>query len=434
MKISRRVIRDALQTLGAAWLLLVAPALSLAGDQHQGVATCASSLCHGATRPLGSYPIRQDEYFVWQRQDPHAKAHRTLHSAASRKIGTTLGIDAANDPACLSCHVEVASPALRGPQSHPSDGISCEACHGGAERWLSEHMRPGITLEEKVALGMRPTWQRETRAALCLGCHQGDGQHRITHAMMAAGHPRLVFELDTFTALSTPHYSRDADYAARKAAYEPARDWIAGQAKTAELHLQALADGQLMNGLMPEWMQFDCTACHHRMDAGRMQPQRMPGAEPGAVPFADAPAQLIALWLGAVAPAEAASWREGQRRLHAAQREGAEAVRSAAQQQLSMLRTRLRPLLAETAPSTAQLRGLLKALAQDGSHQSAPLTSEQRAMAMTVTADALRLQGAALSANANRAIASYYQAVRSADAFEPKAHAKALDAVARSLP
>ncbi len=415
-------------------LLCATPASSLAEDHHEGVASCASSLCHGATRPLGEHPIRQDEYFIWQRQDPHAKAHRTLYGAASRKMGAVLGIDAATAPACLACHSEVVRPALRGPQSHPSDGISCEACHGGAERWLSEHTRPGITLEEKVSLGMTPTWQRETRAALCLSCHQGDAQHRITHTMMAAGHPRLVFELDTFTSIQTLHHRRDADYAERKAAYEPARDWIAGQAKAAELHLQALTDGRLMNGLMPEWMQFDCAACHHRMDAGRWKPERMPGAEPGAIPFADAPQHLIALWLGALAPAEAASWREGQRKLHAAQGEGVEAVRSAARQQLATLRTRLSPLLAGTTPSTAQLRVLLKALAHDTSHQQAPLTGEQRAMALTVIADALRLQGAALPASASRAIESYYKAVRSVDQFEPKAHAKALDAVARALP
>jgi len=427
--------------MGKGWLAATALGLcgllsvgSHAADRHQGVATCASSLCHGATAPLGDYPIRQDEYFVWQRQDPHAKAHQTLHSAESRKIGAALGINAATDPDCLSCHAEVASPALRGPQSHASDGISCEACHGGAERWLAEHTRHGITLAEKVSLGMTPTWQRDTRAALCLGCHQGDAEHRITHAMMAAGHPRLVFELDTFSALQPPHYDRDADYAQRKAAYEPVRDWIAGQAKAAELHLQALADGRLMNGLMPEWMQFDCSACHHRMDAARGQPARMPGAAPGAVPFADGPAQLIALWLAAVAPAEVAGWREGQRQLHRAQTQGGEAVRRAAQQQLVLLRTRLGAALTQSTPNSTQLRSLARSLARDAAHANAPLTNEQRAMALTVVADSLRQQGAALPAKASQAIESYYQAVGSVDGFEPRAHALALEAVARALP
>ena len=405
-----------------------------AEDLHQGVASCASSLCHGATRPLGEHPIRQDEYFVWQRQDPHARAYQTLYSPASREIGQALGLDAATAPACLSCHSDAPPNAVRGARYQLSDGIGCENCHGGSERWLAEHTRPGITLEQKVALGMKPTWQRETRAALCLSCHQGDDARPITHAMMAAGHPRLVFEMDTFTALEPPHHNRDADYAARKGAYQPARDWITAQAVAAELHLQALADGRFMKGVMPEWTEFDCTACHHSMDAGRWQPARTPGAEPGAVPFADAPQQLLGLWLAATALPEAMVWQEGQRRLYVAQGQGIDAVRSAAQQQLAILRTQLRPLIASESMSAAQLRGLLRALATDSSHRQAPLSGEQRAMALTVISDALRLQGAPVSAASIRAIETYYKAVRKVDHFDVKEHARALDAVARALP
>lgn len=405
-----------------------------AQDLHQGVASCASSLCHGATKPLGEHPIRQDEYFVWQRQDSHARAYQTLYSPASRKIGQALGINAETAPACLSCHSDAPIASARGARYQLSDGIGCENCHGGSERWLAEHARPGITLEQKVALGMKPTWQRETRAALCLSCHQGDAQRSITHAMMAAGHPRLVFELDTFTALEPPHHNRDADYAARKGAYQPARDWITGQTQAAELHLQALADGRFMKGLMPEWTEFDCTACHHSMDAGRWQPERMPGAEPGAVPFADAPQQLLGLWLTVMAPPEALAWLEGQRRLHVAQGQGVDAVRAAAQQQLVLLRTGLRPLIAGESMNPAQLRGLLRALVTDGPHRQAPLSGEQRAMALTVISDALHLQGASVPLAARRAIESYYKAVRKIDRFDVKEHARALDAVARTLP
>ncbi|MES2684345.1 MAG: multiheme c-type cytochrome [Pseudomonadota bacterium] len=420
-------------SLMVAAFLLAAATPGGAEDRHQGVASCASSLCHGATKPLGQYPIRQDEYFIWQRQDPHSRAYQTLHKPLSRRIGQALGLDAASAPACLACHAETPPAAALGRQQL-SDGIGCESCHGGSERWLSEHVRPGITLAEKTALGMRPTWQRETRAALCLSCHQGDATRPITHAMMAAGHPRLVFELDTFTALQTPHHNRDADYAARKGAYQPVRDWLTGQATAAEIHLQALAEGRFVKGLMPEWIEFDCTACHHRMDAGRWQAARLPGAEPGAIPFADAPQQLLTLWLGVVAPAEALAWQQGQQRLHGIQSQGIEAVRAAAQQQLAMLRTQLRPRIAGEALTTTQLRSLLRALAGDASHRQAALSNEQRAMAFTVLADALRLQGAPMPAAASRAIEAYYKSVRSVDQFDTRQHAAALDAVAKSLP
>ncbi|MES2885743.1 MAG: multiheme c-type cytochrome [Pseudomonadota bacterium] len=416
-----------------AVLLFCMTATGGAEDPHQGVASCASSLCHGATQPLGRHSIQQDEYFIWQRQDPHSRAWQTLHKPLSRKIGQMLGLDAASAPACLVCHAGTES-AVGGAPHQLSDGIGCESCHGGSARWLAEHTRPGLSLQEKVALGMQPLWQRETRAALCLGCHQGDAAHPISHAMMAAGHPRLVFELDTFTALQPPHHRRDADYAARKGSYQPANDWLAGQAEAAEIHLQALASGRFAKGLLPEWTEFDCSACHHRMDAARAQPARMPGAEPGAVPFADAPQQLLALWLAAAAPAEALAWQAGQKRLHVAQAQGLEAVRLAAQQQLTALRTRLRPLIASEALTPAQLRSLLRALASDASHRQAALSNEQRAMAFTVLADALRLQGAALPGAASRAIESYYKSVRSVDQFDIKQHATALDAVAKSLP
>lgn len=415
-----------------AVLLFCVTATGGAEDPHQGVASCASSLCHGATQPLGTHPIQQDEYFIWQRQDPHSRAWQTLQKPLSRKIGQALGLDAAGAPACLVCHAETAP--IAGGRQQLSDGIGCESCHGGSARWLAEHTRPGLSLEEKTALGMQPLWQSETRAALCLGCHQGDAEHPITHAMMAAGHPRLVFELDTFTALQPPHHRRDGDYAVRKGSYQPARDWLTGQATAAEIHLQALASGRFAKGLLPEWTEFDCTACHHRMDAGRWQAARLPGAEPGAVPFADAPQQLLALWLAAVAPAEALAWQAGQKRLHAAQAQGLEAVRLAAQQQLTQLRTRLRPLINDEPLTAAQLRSLLRALASDASHRQAALSNEQRAMAFTVIADALRLQGAPLPGAASRAIEAYYKSVRSVDQFDVKEHARALDAVAKALP
>ena len=413
-------------------LVLVAPS-ARAEDLHLGVASCASSLCHGATRPLGTHPIRQDEYFIWQQQDRHSRAYHTLSNASSQKIGRALGIDPVSAPACLACHADPAATTARGPRYLLADGIGCESCHGAAERWLPEHTRPGITAEQKVRLGMQPLWQAETRATLCLGCHQGDAAHPISHAMMAAGHPRLVFELDTFTALQPMHHQRDADYATRKGVYQPARDWLTGQASAAESHLQALTAGRFISdGLMPEWMQFDCTACHHSMDAGRWQAARMPGAEPGAVPFADVPQQLLAVWLATVAPAEALAWREGQQRLNASQAKGADAVRAAAQQQLTLLQSRVRPLISAAPMTVSQLRALLRALVGDTSQ--APLGSEQRAMALTVIADALRLQGAPVSTAANRAIEAYYNTVRSVDRFDSKGHARALDAVARALP
>lgn len=416
------------------WLGAVLPAAAKpVNGAPQGVASCASSVCHGATAPLGVHPIRQDEYFIWQRQDPHRQAYSVLLSARSLSIGKAMDIAAATAPQCLACHAEQADMAKPGVAVNQADGIGCEACHGTAGGWLAEHTRPGITLEEKVTLGMTPTWQSDTRAALCLGCHQGDTTRRITHEMMAAGHPRLVFELDTFSALQPLHYDRDADYAQRKGTYAPAQDWLAGQLRAADNHLQALADGRQLQGWLPDWVVFDCAACHHGMESERWQAARMPGAPAGAVPFADAPQQMLSLWLSVVDAKEAEAWRAAMRQLNAAQSSGVTAVRAAARTQAQQLQSRLQPLAARPL-TTAQLRSLLRALVRDTSHASAPISHEQRAMAFTVLADALRLAGTPPSRALRLAIDAYYDTVRSVDRFEPAAHQRALTAVARALP
>ena len=206
-------------------------------DRHEGVATCASSTCHAATQALGGHGIRQDEYFTWQQRDAHAGAYRTLLGERSRRMGAKLGIDPASDRACLSCHSDAVPALARGERFLVEDGIGCEACHGGSERWLAAHTEPGIAREEKLRLGMTATWQPAVRAKLCLQCHQGDAVHPITHGMMAAGHPPLLFELDTFSALQPPHHEQDADYTARKGERDAAREWAVGQATAALLRL-----------------------------------------------------------------------------------------------------------------------------------------------------------------------------------------------------
>ena len=49
------------------------------------------------------------------------------------------------------------------------------------------------------------------RAGLCLSCHFGNQEKFVTHRMMGAGHPRMSFELDTFTQLQPAHFVVDED-------------------------------------------------------------------------------------------------------------------------------------------------------------------------------------------------------------------------------
>jgi hypothetical protein len=254
-----------------------APARSL------GVATCASSMCHGSVHPWQATGVRQDEYVTWSRSDRHARAYSTLLTERSQKIAARLGLarPAHEADECLDCHTHNVPPARRGPQFSLADGIACEACHGPAERWMRSHVERGATRAQNVARGLFPTREPVARGRLCLSCHYGDAQKLVTHRMMAAGHPRLSFEIDTFTHLMPAHYGM-ASLA------EGVRNWALGQALAAESLLALLVHPQRgRDGFFPELVLFDCHACHHPMSQARNAGGRL-GMAPGLVRLNDA--------------------------------------------------------------------------------------------------------------------------------------------------
>ena len=80
-----------------------------------------------------------------------------------------------------------------------SQGVSCDGCHGPAERWLQPHafntkMWRALSPEEKeTRFGMFNVRDPVKQAQLCMSCHVGNAAEGkvVTHAMMAAGHPPL---------------------------------------------------------------------------------------------------------------------------------------------------------------------------------------------------------------------------------------------------
>ena len=101
---------------------------------HMGVATCAASQCHGSAIPRDGSSVLQNEYVTWTQDDPHAGAYDTLTSDQSRRIAARLGLESATGAKiCLDCHADNVPPARRGERFHLSDGVGCEACHGGSE-------------------------------------------------------------------------------------------------------------------------------------------------------------------------------------------------------------------------------------------------------------------------------------------------------------
>jgi hypothetical protein len=170
----------------------------------------------------------------------------------------------------LDCHAHNVPPARRGPKFVLSDGIACEACHGPAERWIRSHVEPNATHAQNLANGMYATSDDVQRARLCMSCHLGTADKFVDHRLIAAGHPRLSFELDTFMQIEPQHFRIDDDWVERKGRWDTTRAWAVGQAMGAAQVLRTLVDNKRGHaGLFPELSLFDCHACHHLMSDKR---------------------------------------------------------------------------------------------------------------------------------------------------------------------
>ena len=131
--------------------------------------------------------------------------------------------------------------------------------------------------------GLYPTNEPVAQARLCLSCHFGNKDKFVTHRMMGAGHPRMSFELETFSQTQPPHFVIDADWEQRKGSWDGVRVWAIGQALAASELLDVLLDPKRSrDGLFPELVVFDCHACHHPMSDMRWTPRT--GPQPGAHP------------------------------------------------------------------------------------------------------------------------------------------------------
>lgn len=290
---------------------------TISAQRHLGVASCANSVCHGATETAAKATIQMNEFAIWQEFDPHAKAYQTLLSAQSQAIAKKLGLGAAEQAGvCLDCHADHVPAAQRGEKFQIEDGVGCEACHGGAEPWIASHVEASHA--DNLAAGLFPTADPVPRSALCLSCHAGSRDRMITHRIMGAGHPRLSFELDTFTWLH-PHYTVDDDYEQRKGRYDGVRDWGVGQASAAINALDILLDPKAgWHGIFPELVLFDCHACHRPMSGKAWGPRQGTGLGPGAVRLNDAHLVMFRHVLAAVDAAAAKQLFDASRRLHQA--------------------------------------------------------------------------------------------------------------------
>lgn len=259
-----------------------------APQDHLGVASCASGVCHGSVRARTATDVSQNEYVIWSRRDRHRAAYNTLLSADSKGIAKNLGLKNAHEAdMCLDCHADNVPVENRGERFQINDGVGCEACHGGSETYISTHVDDAATHASNVADGLYPSADPRARAKLCLSCHLGTADKMASHDIMGAGHPRISFELDTFGWLQPAHYVLDDDYRAKKWAGSSMELWSVGQVEAARQTLGLIKTRLSTPGLFPELALFDCHACHHPMSDQRFEAGAS-ALPPGSVRLNDA--------------------------------------------------------------------------------------------------------------------------------------------------
>ncbi|KTE18254.1 hypothetical protein ATE67_19165 [Sphingopyxis sp. H050] len=273
-----------LLALAIAAVVAAPPARSQGGEagRYTGVASCAGSTCHGRMEGDGTV-VLQDELMKWQEPSTpggaHSRAWAVLTNSRSQFIARNLGIgDPSKASMCLGCH----STGGPGRVTPLEDGVGCESCHGPAGGWISSHYAgvgtnadPDREMRDKhlsnLRAGLRKLEDPVVRAGVCVDCHfgsKGEGQF-VTHRIMAAGHPRISFELDLFSSLQA-HHREDDDYGWRKFGAPKARTdhvqmWAVGQATALERSLDLFQSKRGTEGMFPEFYFLDCHSCHRRI-------------------------------------------------------------------------------------------------------------------------------------------------------------------------
>lgn len=244
--------------------------------KYIGPGSCAATSCHGSVKPVAGSRILQNEYSTWIIKDKHSHAYQALTGDIGERIARILklGAKAEEAPKCLACHALYTKPEQRGRPFELSEGVSCENCHGPASAWLGPHTTRDWPHGKSVALGMHDTRDVIHRAEKCLQCHLGTKEKFVDHEMIAAGHPDLFFELDSFSAVMPRHWKSPRESAPGKpvedAAWAGMRDWSTGQAVQLRAEMERLTwrtkDERIdKKDVWPEYSELSCFACHHAL-------------------------------------------------------------------------------------------------------------------------------------------------------------------------
>jgi hypothetical protein len=228
--------------------------------KYVGPGSCSAVACHGGIQPQGRTKVLQNEYSTWVTEDKHARAYSVLSGSLGRQMASILKIGPAEkSKKCLVCHALSVEPAQRAREFDVAEGVSCESCHGPASAWLGPHIQPTANHADMVRLGLVDNKNLGFRSERCLSCHLGAKGMEVDHEMIAAGHPDLTFELDSFTAVEPPHWvEKNPD------PLFDMRAWGVGQAVQMREGMFRIAR-RANAGPWPEFSEMDCITCHHAL-------------------------------------------------------------------------------------------------------------------------------------------------------------------------
>jgi len=332
-----------------------------------GNASCAKSTCHGSAVPRtavsaqkpGPNPCHdapQPWKWAWtqwhnEAVDHHSRAYATLRKPASATIGRYMNIKPESSEKCLRCHAPAAT-AAPGWNYLPSEGVTCEHCHGGAELWKDEHSKKDWRQRqaEFAAKGFYDNRDLRKRAEKCAQCHV-----EIDHEIIAGGHPPLQFEM-VFYAQLMKHWN-DSEHQPQGSECVDPKLWAMGQLvglrhAADQVAHRATGDDYQSLGKFPHFKDRTCYECHHKLvdDALRQ-------AE-GHYAMAD-------VVLAVVAPAERGALASAWSKVLAAARSDAEQTQRAAAE-LGSLASTYEGQLIDRRFGSDSARNMLKLITSSG--------------------------------------------------------------------
>lgn len=401
---------------------------------YNGAASCTQAGCHELTAPATDSNVDRNEYAVWS-QGPHSKSYLVLLSDQANRIARNMGVGTPTQAdLCLDCHTTNAPLDQRGSLYNAEEGVSCESCHGASGLWFETHSDLDVTIEELRAQGLRPTHDPIRRAEICLDCHFGASDQFAGHRLLAAGHPRVSFELDSYTEINA-HHTVDDDYVERKSNVDGVRVWAIGQAMAIERRMSLLADPRTGTlGFFPEMAFFDCHSCHAPMSVKRKASVN----KRGQPRFDDAHMKMLSIAMRFAEPGLGDEIAGDIRRLHAAAAQSRSAVVSAAKQMQSTAQRAVESLATRSFQG-GEMREILQVLARDGAsgRYSDYATAEQTALVIDSTLAAL-INGAHISdADYDRlsgVLDQVFSTVESDDRYSASQFTSAMRAFQASLP